>query len=79
MESTTGDTRRHRMPVHRQQIRETAIARLSADTLETVPKTSSPTLQYIFRSYKTITEKNREAKEELFILSCKPDLNALQL
>lgn len=79
MESTTGDTRRHRMPVRRQQSRETTIERLSADALETVPKTSSPTLQYIFRSCKTTTEKNREAKEELFILSCKPDLNALQL
>lgn len=68
------------MPVRRQQSRETAIARLSADTLETVTKTSSPTLQYIFRSCKTTTEKKkREAKEELFILSCKPDLNALQL
>lgn len=75
----TGDTLRHRMTVHRQQIREpkyqcTAVS----EHIRNCARNKSPNFT-VFPFYKFLrdtTEKEREAKEKLFINKYRPVLNA---
>lgn len=76
----TGDTLRHRMTVHRQQIRETKYQCTAVSGhLRNCAKNIIPnfTVCPIYKFYKTTTEKERETKEKHFISLHKPQLNAL--
>lgn len=67
----TRDTLRHRMAVHRQQIKE-------SDSIRNCVKNKSPNFTF-FTFYKFLmdtTENERETKEKLFIIKYKPVLNA---
>lgn len=75
----TGDTLRHRMTVHRQQIREPKYQCTSvSEHIRNCARNKSPNFT-IFPFYKFLrdtTEKEREAKEKLFINKYRPVLNA---
>lgn len=76
----TGDTLRHRMTVHRQQIRETRYhCTAVSGHLRNCTKNIFPnfTVCPIYKFYNDTTEKERETKEKHFISLFKPELNAL--
>lgn len=76
----TGDTLRHRMTVHRQQLRETKYQCTAVSGhLRNCAKNIFPNLTVcpIYKFYKITTEKERETKEKHFISLYKPKLNAL--
>ena len=75
----TGDTLRHRMTVHRQQIREPKYQCTHvSEHIRNCAKNVSPnfTVFPFYKFHKDTTEKERETKEKLFIQKYKPLLNA---
>lgn len=75
----TGDTLRHRMTVHRQQIREPRYqCTFVSEHIRNCAANIHPNFFVfpIYKFYKATTEKERETKEKLFIEKYKPSLNA---